>query len=1643
MPRFATASFKEAYEKHCRNILRYPVQEETVIRKFIRENPLMLLGCLAPDAEEGAPQLFLSMFQEINPRTNILEAMQEALALLFNSDTFPYSIDNLIINMYNNIFNDSEYARASELDDIHRLAPAKVCEFYLWLLISQPTLLNCLFSDGKSLIETASPFFESTPEVIKDIKIYYKAQQQAQHGSSSSLRCVNILTEQLTDGARSLPELIARHFGLGVNNVWLNPIDLSSTVTWSRTADYRTPVSAEAVTDSKYARSSDEIIDPLFVRHERTRESLNRIHLLEDKYKDEGNQLPRLAPCINHGNTRISRLARDVSIRALTEHIVYCDQLSDASRIAFNITKLYSRPQMSHHRTEMSQHVLQHIGLSDATIYLKEITSSILSIPMIKIVTDELSRLPNQGDIKKYLNLALSKIKKSNYIITGSGDTLRIDPDIAGLIDAIKKCPQTLRLLFGNKSYSSLCDFAAYLPRIIKFASDRGISSQDLNLRIKASKILEPVSNIVDYFNSNKTIIFRMTNVISEISKLEILKTRASNYSKIFSIECQQAIWAATLTEEWVFAAPKKQEKVGRLEMLQAITDNLHGIIAVPAHTPAKIQERLSEIFTTARTRSHAIFHSEIDTAIGGLKNSISANAKLVFSAAENTNSHICNPQTWGNHTLLEGQYLCPTNLRSSFFTSEAINIARRTREEALYLITSLSDDAHVEVSSNVFALVETNISRGQRSIMLARLIELDDFTSPLLVKEDVSYEHSMLSQLDREHTELCRLKSEDDQVIRCVTNMAKCMGIGIMFDLVANHVSTKHPLVTDAPHLFCSKGSGTSFVDAIAFNFYRPELGDEFVNTFVNDTGAVIEKYGQLLNAEISKVLSEFVYRKMKLLGFSGARVDCVRNIPSQIRQDMYRVIMEHSDPTNAHIMEELLFCGRPQVEIPRWRPSGTPLAHTVTGISFFKERGWDGQVHRDVLDDADMKMMGVRSGVINTVSNHDHDTALNRVIGRTAMELMSHKHYANSLGTVVQILLFNADVEQLREANLLRGCDLDKLRNLYDMMHPEAIGQDEALRDRLISILTFGQCTEMIKAMDDGCLQTQSFVLRRLLNHIYTNALSGSAGYYYVNGDDFAKLAINSIFTRADGSPIQSSIVLDIFNGTLKTESRYEQLISYTASLFVDMHVNRFLGKPMISYDSKKVRGYRDRRGRPLQNISYLDVLSVLDAKGKESLLASMKQFVINTISANIEYFLRCGHTAIDLVDLDGNDEINIQSLFSFVKSRLLESKLPLEDDIQITIANTLLKTTPLEDTYFQSRSLSEYLDAYNIFPTINSIIRSYTGFSGTPNLHSFQINDSIVAFLKFDGGVPLGKLEIIICSLNPGVTYSVDATDMKHLAVWLQKRYFSDRHDIESWEDFARDHMGDTEFTHVFDAIMSPTSLPGSDSREVIVHLTPGVNQGFEQEGYRFVKYDLDLHKLVKILIARTDGLEFLEVLESARAVALPALSSLPPNGLTTARAELLSERALADKFAQSPSLEISIHNPRDVDVLLELRGSGPLPCRHKGFEQLTDLDILLTNRMHSLEVRRHHLLFPSHKPVIAFPSTPTVEADAVVARCRESRREADELSRQHSVDIMLHSLRRMRAEARFVSICSAKKSTSEETAPTVDPTTWLFV
>lgn len=277
----------------------------------------------------------------------------------FRKSSAPFTIDNFIICKYNELL--ERRGTTHTVDSIEAINPTEEKKFLIELLIKYPTLTHCLLCNGKSVRDLAFEGLEDHEEDIKnDIDYYFELQQRAQHGASKSLRCVNVLTEQMSEGADSLPEIISQHFVLGVNNIWLNPIEMSETYTWSRTADYRTPVTAEQVRNSKYARSRDDIMDPIFVGHFQTQEALSLVDSLEEKY--EALHKTDLIPYINHPDELIAQTTRKCAIKSLEHHSGLCHQL--LSDPTYNICRLYSKPEMQFHREALSQETLYRLDIS-------------------------------------------------------------------------------------------------------------------------------------------------------------------------------------------------------------------------------------------------------------------------------------------------------------------------------------------------------------------------------------------------------------------------------------------------------------------------------------------------------------------------------------------------------------------------------------------------------------------------------------------------------------------------------------------------------------------------------------------------------------------------------------------------------------------------------------------------------------------------------------------------------------------------------------------------------------------------------------------------------------------------------------------------------------------------------------------------------------------------------------------------------------------------------------------------------------------------------------------------------------------------------------------------------------------------------
>lgn len=315
--------------------------------------------------------------------------------------------------------------------------------------------------------------------------------------------------------------------------------------------------------------------------------------------------------------------------------------------------------------------------------------------------------------------------------------------------------------------------------------------------------------------------------------------------------------------------------------------------------------------------------------------------------------------------------------------------------------------------------------------------------------------------------------KGFDEKIMKRFTDEARNCGLVPMFDLVLNHVSADSRHRKEHPHWFHDKVH-PDFKDAIAFDYSKPEIRNEIIDQF----------------------WKPYIFKYMKTYGFEGVRVDAVGYLEPELRKKIYSYIYELADTYNKPkpvILDELLFNDKNKkltdvvdnLLLPDHGPThitrGTYYAHRdeyggLPGWSK-EEEGIKAQavfLNRDKKPHPDK-----HGGCIAFSGNHDHNS-----LAMTILEEMAEQRIKNH-----------------------------PLHHAHQKYQQESGEYDEAVS----SVFLYSFVRDIQDEVLSNNKNTIAEIERRMREKIVICALTSSAGWYALSGDETGDLLAKPVFRHA----------------------------------------------------------------------------------------------------------------------------------------------------------------------------------------------------------------------------------------------------------------------------------------------------------------------------------------------------------------------------------------------------------------------------------------------------------------------------------------------------------------------------------------------
>gem|GEM_PF-3602139 len=348
-----------------------------------------------------------------------------------------------------------------------------------------------------------------------------------------------------------------------------------------------------------------------------------------------------------------------------------------------------------------------------------------------------------------------------------------------------------------------------------------------------------------------------------------------------------------------------------------------------------------------------------------------------------------------------------------------------------------------------------------------------------------------------------------DGKAMKAFTDRAKELELTPMFDLVFNHLASDAPFAKDKDNSKLFNPDDKTYPDATAFA-YSKLLGSR--------RGATLTPQAQREALEQIPVIIEqfwrpFIHQYVNEWGFCGARIDCVRKVPQELRLAAYELIRQgiatQKNPAPLVILEEALFSDLNTEEFIE-KVKGAKATH-ITGSAYYAEREWHGGLRNDYNKEDYLKKSIVQNGVINFTGNHDHFTCAMTVCRELAFERLQKN------SQLLQAYENHVREKEIANKGPLSPSSMELIKTLFTHSYINQIVSELQNPDDFNDVINrFG------KAYRDK---------------IISNVYAGSGGYFLLSGDEFASLHQPTVFTRANGEKVYPDERLCIFDSELQS--------------------------------------------------------------------------------------------------------------------------------------------------------------------------------------------------------------------------------------------------------------------------------------------------------------------------------------------------------------------------------------------------------------------------------------------------------------------------------------------------------------------------
>ncbi len=508
-----------------------------------------------------------------------------------------------------------------------------------------------------------------------------------------------------------------------------------------------------------------------------------------------------------------------------------------------------------------------------------------------------------------------------------------------------------------------------------------------------------------------------------------------------------------------------------------------------------------------------------------------------------------------------------------------------------------------------------------------------------------------------------------------------------------------------------------------------------------------------ELIDTITQKFWDPFISQYVEL-GFSGARVDCVRKVPLELRKKLYDKLKEKiairdlGSPSPVVILEEALFSDlSPEQFKDVVQDAG---ATHITGSLFNAQRQWHGGFAHDHAQEEFFKQQMATQGVINFTGNHDHYSCAMKVCYNLAREELDalFKDKTTFAGKTIEQYYQSGNISHaahdIRDAIFLHSFVRDIIARL------------QAGEDKLIKRFGKNYRDMMLSMM-----------------------FQGSGGYYMLSGDELGSFKQPTVFERDNGKP-------------LYPQESYAFLSDASHALYAV--AQEVLTESAIALAKKSSDKATKDFFREVANDDRLIATQI-----KEKLLSAFKAQILNELNADVEktkdsfinamkekYYLKAYH--------DGTHPYHAQALSSQpqpkgknrgAKAPVISTSEPVLNtffsnlDVNDPFRNMAAKIKPSNRTEhgweIAKRISSEFANpAY--FAEVNAVLDALPPSEPGYWSEIFKARDeNLLIVARKNGPGFSSETDLVFINLNPYKTLDITKEDLEKCALWFQQRKF----------------------------------------------------------------------------------------------------------------------------------------------------------------------------------------------------------------------------------------------------------------------------